>query len=73
MGGGQVAEHLDASTAVLTLSHVDYRTGRMLDMPGRTQEAHAAGALVCWDLSHSAGAVPVELDAWDVDMAVGCT
>ncbi|TMF85372.1 MAG: aminotransferase class V-fold PLP-dependent enzyme [Chloroflexi bacterium] len=73
LGGGQVAEHLDATTAVLTLSHVDYRTGRMLDMPGRTQEAHAAGALVCWDLSHSAGAVPVELDAWDVDMAVGCT
>jgi kynureninase len=73
LAGAEVAEGLDATTAVLTLSHVDYRTGRMLDMAGQTREAHAAGALVCWDLSHSAGAVPVELDAWEVDLAVGCT
>jgi len=67
------ASACDAQTAALTLSHVDYRTGRMLDMAGLTTASHGAGALVVWDLSHSAGAVPLELDAWDVDLAVGCT
>ncbi len=67
------AAAVDSQTAALTLAHVDYRSGRMLDMPGLTAGAHAAGALVVWDLSHSAGAVPLELDAWDVDLAVGCT
>src|SRR5207248_2970 len=67
------ASAVDSQTAALTLSHVDCRTGRMLDMPGRTAGAQAAGALVAWDLSHSAGAVPLELDAWNVDLAVGCT
>jgi kynureninase len=69
----EVADHLDADTAVLTLTHVDYRTGRLHDAAGLTAAAHAAGAVVVWDLSHSAGAVDVDLHAWDADLAVGCT
>ena len=59
--------------AVLLLSHVDYRTGILRDMPGITRMAHEHGALVVWDLCHSAGAVPVELSASGADFAVGCT
>ncbi len=63
---------LDASVAVLMLTHVNYRTGRMHDMAALTCAARAAGALMLWDLSHSAGAVPVELGACEADFAVGC-
>jgi kynureninase len=69
----QVIEHLDTHVAVLTLTHVDYRTGARHDAAGITRAAHDVGALVVWDLSHSAGAVPVDLGAWDADLAVGCT
>ena len=64
--------HLNDSLALLMLTHVNYRTGRMHDMNDVTRAAHAAGALVVWDLAHSAGAVPVNLTAADADFAVGC-
>ena len=64
---------LSPRTAVVLLSHVAYRSGFMADAPAITEAVHRAGALVVWDLCHSAGSVPVELDAWGADLAVGCT
>ena len=61
-----------ADVAVLMLTHVNYRNGRMHDMAGLTQAAHTAGALTIWDLAHSAGAVPVDLHRARADFAVGC-
>jgi len=67
-----IIEAIDDETAVVSLTHVNYRTGAVYDMAAVTKSAHARGALVLWDLSHSAGALPVDLGACDADMAVGC-
>src|SRR6478736_6115217 len=69
---GELEAALDGSVAVLLLTHVHYKTGAMHDMARLTRAAHAAGALVLWDLSHSAGAVPVDLNGCEADLAVGC-
>ncbi len=74
---GVSAEALRAAvgreTAVVLLSHVAYRSGYLTDAAALTRIAHEAGALIVWDLCHSAGSVPVEADAWGFDIAVGCT
>jgi kynureninase len=68
-----VESALSERTALVVLSHVAYRSGFIADMAAITRAAHDAGALMLWDLCHSAGALPVELDACDVDLAAGCT
>ena len=68
----QIAAQFGPSLAVLMLTHVNYRTGRMHDMAALTRAAHGCGALALWDLAHSAGAVPVDLNGADADFAVGC-
>lgn len=68
-----LAGAIDADTALITLSHVVFKSGFLYDAAAVTRLAHEAGALVLWDLSHAAGAVPVDLDGWDADFAVGCT
>ena len=69
----QVAAVVGEQTALVVLSHVAYRSAWLADAATITSLAHDAGALVLWDLSHSGGSVEVELDAWNVDLAVGCT
>ena len=68
----EIPARLDHRVAVLMLTHVNYRSGRMHDMAALTHAAHEAGALALWDLAHSAGAVPVDLHAARADFAVGC-
>ena len=68
-----VINQIDDSVAVVMITEVDYRTGRKHDMDAIIKRAHKRGAAVVWDLAHSAGAIPVNLDKSNVDFAVGCT
>ena len=68
----EIEARLDARVAILMLTHVNYRSGRVLDMHALTRAAHAAGVLAVWDLCHSAGALPVALKSCDADFAAGC-
>jgi kynureninase len=69
----ELSEAIDENTAIAMITHVNYRTGYMHDMAALTQMIHRAGALAVWDLAHSAGAVPVDLNGVGADYAVGCT
>lgn len=69
----QVAEAIGSRTALIVLSDVAYRSGYLTDVAAITEMAHDNGALVLWDLCHSAGVIPTRLDDWRVDLAVGCT
>ncbi|MBK1837366.1 kynureninase [Azospirillum sp. YIM B02556] len=69
----EVEAAIGEDVAVLMLTQVDYRTGRLHDMAALTARAHAAGVVTVWDLAHSAGALPVDLAGADADFAVGCT
>ncbi|GAA0299263.1 kynureninase [Sphingomonas oligophenolica] len=68
----RIGATLGEDTALLLLTHVHYKTAERFDMAAWTERAHAAGALILWDLSHSAGAVPVDLNGTQADLAVGC-
>ena len=68
-----IAAAIDPQTALVALTHVAFKSAFMYDIQAVTELAHQHGALTLWDLSHSVGAVPLELEAWGVDLAVGCT
>ncbi|GAC1684806.1 MAG: kynureninase [Ktedonobacteraceae bacterium] len=69
----ELQAQLDSQVALLTLSHTVFKSGYTYDMPTLTAAAHEAGSLVLWDLSHSVGSVPINLNATQVDLAIGCT
>jgi kynureninase len=68
----RIIDSIDSNTAVVVLTHVHYKTAAVHDMRAITAKAHEHGALVIWDLSHSAGAIDVDLNGCNIDMAVGC-
>ncbi|WP_244193752.1 kynureninase [Bordetella genomosp. 12] len=68
----QVYDAIDEQTAIVSLTHVNYKSGRVYDMARITQRAHEVGALVVWDLCHTAGAMPCDLNGCEADFAVGC-
>ena len=72
-GDYEIDKYIDVSTAVVMLSHVNYKTGRISDIKRITSVAHEKGALVIWDISHSVGVMPLDLHNCGVDFAVGCT
>ena len=69
----EIIARIDHDTALVSLSHVSFKSGQLYDLQAITSAAHAVGALVLWDLSHSVGAVPIDLSKTQVDLAVGCT
>ncbi len=69
----ELESSINEDTALVTLSHVTFKSGFIYDMQAITKLAHKKGALVLWDLSHSVGALPIELDKCNVDLAIGCT
>ncbi|HWC21703.1 MAG TPA: kynureninase [Flexivirga sp.] len=71
--GPSLDDLLSDDVAAVVLSHVDYRTGELLDMPSITRRVHDAGALMIWDLCHSVGALDIDLPGSEVDFAIGCT
>lgn len=73
MNTAVLLDAIDHDTALVTLSHITFKSGYLYDIASITQKAHQVGALVIWDLSHSAGVVKISLDEWDVDFATGCT
>jgi len=68
-----IEELIDDRVAVILVNHVNYKSGRLRDMAALTRKAHQAGVLIVWDLCHTAGALPVDLDGSDADFAIGCT
>ena len=72
-GDDEIEKYIDSSTAVVVLSHINYKTGRITDIKKITTFAHEKGALVVWDISHSVGVLPMNLHDLGVDFAVGCT
>ncbi|MDE1997282.1 MAG: kynureninase, partial [Rhizobiaceae bacterium] len=71
--GASIEDLIDDQVAVVLVNHVNYKSAELRDMVALTQKIHEAGALVIWDLCHSAGALPVDLDGANADFAVGCT
>lgn len=68
-----IEDLIDERVAVILVNHVNYKSGQLRDMAALTRRAHQAGALIVWDLCHTAGALPVELDGANADFAIGCT
>jgi kynureninase len=68
----RLLESIDDRVAIVSLTHVNYKTGKRHDMAALTRKAHAVGALIVWDLAHTAGAMPCDLNGCEVDFAVGC-